>query len=93
MEGAVWMGQRLSNEIELLCQSCEYLMQEYNSRVFNSTGDPEKILTQVNTATQWLVSAVKANTCNTYEKSIEVLEGATALLKDVSVNETDLLNI
>ena len=87
------MGQRLSNEIEQLCQSTDFLLDEYNTRVFNSTGDPEKVMTQVNTATQWLVQAVKTNTCNTYEKSIEVLEGAATLLKDVSVNETDIINI
>ena len=44
MEGAVWMGQRLSNEIEVLCQSTEFLLDEYNNRVFNTTGDPDKVM-------------------------------------------------
>jgi len=33
MEGAVWMGKKLSNEIEKVCQSYEFLLQEYNQRV------------------------------------------------------------
>ena len=37
MEGAVWMGKRLSNEIEKLCQSYEFLLMEYNQRVNQST--------------------------------------------------------
>lgn len=87
MEGAVWMGQRLSNEIESLCNSLDYLLDEYNNRIYNSTGNAEKIITQVNTATQWLMQAIKSSGCNLYEKSIQVLEGATLLLKDVQENE------
>ena len=33
MEGAVWMGKKLSNEIEKVCQSYEYLLLEYQQRV------------------------------------------------------------
>eukprot|EP00347_Sterkiella_histriomuscorum_P000635 403375084 len=32
MEGAVWMGKRVSNEIEKVCQSIESLIQEYTQR-------------------------------------------------------------
>lgn len=32
MEGAVWMGKKLSNEIEQTCQSYEFLLMEYNQR-------------------------------------------------------------
>jgi hypothetical protein len=33
MEGAVWMGKKLSNEIEKVCQSFEYLFMDYNKRI------------------------------------------------------------
>lgn len=32
MEGAVWMGKRVSNEIEKVCQTVEGIIQEYNQR-------------------------------------------------------------
>lgn len=32
MEGAVWMGKRVSNEIEKVCKTIETLIQEYNMR-------------------------------------------------------------
>ena len=32
MEGAVWMGRRMTNEIERVCQSFEELSQEYIAR-------------------------------------------------------------
>lgn len=33
MEGAVWMGKKLSNEVEKVCQSYEFLLLEYNQRI------------------------------------------------------------
>jgi len=33
MEGAVWMAKKLSNEIEKVCQSYEFLLLEYHQRV------------------------------------------------------------
>lgn len=32
MEGAIWMGRRMTNEIERVCQSFETLSQEYIAR-------------------------------------------------------------
>lgn len=32
MEGAVWMGKRVSNEIEKVCTSIESIIMEYNAR-------------------------------------------------------------
>ena len=32
MEGAVWFGKRLTNEIERLCQVVDTLVREYQSR-------------------------------------------------------------
>ena len=84
MEGAVWMGRRLSNEIELLCQSYDYMLSEFNERMRASGDDPEKALTVINNSTLWLTEAIRASGHNLYEKSIEVLEGATLLLNDVS---------
>ena len=43
MEGAVWMGKKLSNEIEKVCQSYEFLLLEYNQRIQkqNPLGDTQ----------------------------------------------------
>ena len=78
------MGRRLSNEIEILCQSYDYLFNEYNERMQVSSEDPHKVLTTINSSTLWLTEAIRVTGHNLYEKSIEVLEGATILLKDVS---------
>ena len=53
------MGRRLSNEIEVLCQSYDYLLNEYNERMRVSSDDPQKILMIINSATLWLTEAIK----------------------------------
>ena len=32
MEGAVWMGQKMSNEVERVCKVLEQISQEYKRR-------------------------------------------------------------
>ena len=78
------MGRRLSNEIELLCQSYDFMLNEFNDRMRAGGDDPEKVLLVINTSTLWLTEAIRASGHNLYEKSIEVLEGATLLLNDVN---------
>ena len=70
MEGAVWMGKKLSNEIEKVCQSYEYLLLEYQQRVATQfkeeAQDSQFSLAagggnhhNLNSASQWLIEAVK----------------------------------
>ena len=33
MEGAVWMGKKVSNEIEKACSKIDNLIQDYHQRV------------------------------------------------------------
>ena len=73
MEGAVWMGKKLTNEIEKVCQSYEFLIMEYHQRQAEST--------QGN-AQQWLVEAVKQAGFDLYEKTITILESAIFHMED-----------
>jgi hypothetical protein len=33
MEGAVWMGKKMTSQIEKVCQSFEFLLIEYQQRI------------------------------------------------------------
>mgnify|MGYP000097025979 FL=1 len=70
MEGAVWMGKKLSHEIEQTCQSYEFLLMEFNQRIGQEN------------ASQWLVEAVKQAGFDLYEKSITILESAVFHMDD-----------
>ena len=37
MEGAVWMGKRVTNEIEKVCSNIDQLIKEYHQRVQDAT--------------------------------------------------------
>jgi hypothetical protein len=37
MEGAVWMGKKVSNEIERVCQSIDILIKEYHLRISDAS--------------------------------------------------------
>jgi len=37
MEGAVWIGKRVTNEIEKVCTSIESIIAEYNTRTAGVT--------------------------------------------------------
>jgi hypothetical protein len=73
MEGAVWMGKKLSNEIEQACQSFEFLLMEYSQRLTKGDGEA---------ASNWLVEAVKQAGFDLYEKSITILESAVFHMDD-----------
>lgn len=68
MEGAVWMGKKMTAEVESICQSFEFLLIEYRQRL----ADPE----HKDSAAEWLSEAVKAAGFDLYEKTINILEGA-----------------
>ena len=82
MEGAVWMGKKLSNEIEKVCQSFEFLLIEYHQRLAPAATHSNVPLgdtlteAQLINASQWLVEAVKQAGFDLYEKTITILEGA-----------------
>ena len=65
MEGAIWMGKKMTAEVESVCQSFEFLLIEYKQRV--AAGDD---------AAEWLSEAVKQAGFDLYEKTINILEGA-----------------
>jgi len=80
MEGAVWMGKKLSNEIEKVCQSYEFLLQEYNQRVHEAIANNQA----ANSASTWLIEAVKQAGFELYEKTITILESAIFHMEDAA---------
>lgn len=63
MEGAVWMGKKMSTEVERVCQSFEFLLVEYKQRL---QGAPDTEGHQLEGEAQrreyascWLIEAVK----------------------------------
>ena len=103
MEGAVWMGKKLSNEIEKVCQSYEFLLLEYNQRIGasrnfgNDTQRSEEIddnrrYLNYESASQWLIEAVKQAGFDLYEKTITILESSIYHMEDAG-KEPDENNI
>ena len=86
MEGAVWMGRRMSNEIERVCQRFEQLIQEYLRRFSQHeqslSADPNRSprqntdLLNLQRAQIWLLETIKTNSFDLYERSITMIEGA-----------------
>ena len=80
MEGAVWMGKRITNEIERLCQTMDSLIREFTDReglLHSSTTSFGK-----GTNAQWLMSALKKGSMDLYEATITMLESAILNMED-----------
>ena len=71
MEGAVWMGRRICNEVENVCQAFERLQNEYQSRVKTAQSQSEIQRTQT-----WFCEAVKQSGFTLYENALNMLEAA-----------------
>jgi len=56
MEGAVWMGRRICNEVERVCQSFDTLQTEYHKRYLNAKKVSEAEMQRAQT---WLLEAIK----------------------------------
>jgi hypothetical protein len=54
MDGAIWMGQRLRNEIISLQKSYHYLIDEYRSRISAIDGT-----LGVDSASSWFIEAME----------------------------------
>lgn len=85
MEGAVWMGKKLSNEIEKTCQSFEFLIMEYNKRLAEEADHKR--------ASHWLIEAVKHSGFDLYEKTITILESAIFHMEDAAQKNLDVKTI
>ncbi|CDW72654.1 UNKNOWN [Stylonychia lemnae] len=107
MEGAVWMGKRVTNEIEKVCTSIESIIAEYNTRTAGVTFNNQQMnmsnsfgmkqqqqdIQTVQRAQIWLLEAVKQCTFEMYETSITMLESAVYHMEDAQnkLGEVDLL--
>ena len=86
MEGAVWMGKKMSTEVERVCQSFEFLLVEYKQRLQGAPGSEghqlEGEAQRREYASCWLVEAVKQAGFDLYEKVITILESAVYHMED-----------
>jgi hypothetical protein len=86
MEGAVWMGKRLTNEVERLCQAVDSLVREFSDREAERAGYHHSTTSFGNSTEgrngQWLVIALKKATVDLYEQAITMLESAILNMED-----------
>jgi hypothetical protein len=103
MEGAVWMGKKLSNEVEKVCQSYEFLLLEYNQRIgagqnFTSTErsanehEANRKYLNYESASHWLIEAVKQAGFDLYEKTITILESSMYHMEDAGQGKQEGLS-
>lgn len=59
MDGAVCMGLRITSEIDKLQDSFSYLLEEYQKRLSAARDARFKGLNTIETATEWLIEAIK----------------------------------
>ena len=84
MEGAVWMGKKVTNEIERVCQQIDSIIKEYHQRINDQTQSqkgasfgfrPTDIVT-LQRCQAWFLEAIKNCNYELYEKSVTMLESA-----------------
>ena len=89
MEGAVWYGRKVTNEIERLCHTVETLVREYMYReVSASSNGFAKSTTENNRNQTWFTEAIKKASMDLYENSIMMLESAIHNMDEASANLT-----
>lgn len=97
MEGAVWMGKRITNEIERLCQTIDSLTREFTDRegVVVHSSTTSFGLKQAGANVQWFMSALKKGSMDLYEAAITMLESAILNMEDAQrkVDSTQQENV
>jgi len=89
MEGAVWYGRKVTNEIERLCHTVETLVREYMYReVSASSNGFAKSTTENNRNQTWFTEAIKKASMDLYENSIMMLESAIHNMDEATANLT-----
>ena len=78
MEGAVWLGKRMTNEVEKLCQFVDSVARDH----------AERAAEERHRADQWLVEAVKRASMVLYESAITILESAILNMEEAAGNLT-----
>lgn len=89
MEGAVWYGRKVTNEIERLCHTVETLVREFMYReVSASSNGFAKSTTENNRNQTWFTEAIKKASMDLYENSIMMLESAIHNMDEATANLT-----
>jgi len=89
MEGAVWYGRKVTNEIERLCHTVETLVREFMYReVSTSSNGFAKSTTENNRNQTWFTEAIKKASMDLYENSIMMLESAIHNMDEATANLT-----
>ena len=80
MEGAVWMGKKLTQDIERVCQTVDLLTQEYHTRVSDLNpvlgSTLPKDLSSLQRAAHWLLTALSSSLVELYDSAVTSLESA-----------------
>jgi hypothetical protein len=96
MEGAVWLGKRVANEIEKVCQTVDGIIIEYNQRAegfkFDQTSFGGKNTDVLNLQRNqvWFLEAIKHSTMELYETTITMLESAVFHMEEAQTRLGDL---
>ena len=87
MEGAVWYGRKVTNEIERLCHTVETLVREFMYRESNQSSSNG--FAKNNDRNQiWFTEAIKKASMDLYENSIMMLESAIHNMDEAKANLT-----
>jgi len=79
MEGAVWMGRRMSSEVEKFCQTLDELQGEFNERL-SDFGMVNGEHVQRNK--HWFVEALRQSSYQLYERLVTMIESAIHHLEE-----------
>jgi hypothetical protein len=91
MEGAVWYGRKVTNEIERLCHTIETLVREFMYREANTHHQSSSngfAKSNENRNQLWFTEAIKKASMDLYENSIMMLESAIHNMDEATANLT-----
>ena len=78
------MGRRISSEVDRMCQSFDYLLEEYNQRLSSAESERDGGGKPGASVTMWIVEAVKTAGAELSQRCSEVLDGTELLLTDAN---------
>ena len=90
MEGAVWYGRKITNEIERLCHAVETLVREFVYR--ESQSSSQYGFGRADRNQTWFTEAIKKASMDLYENAIMMLESAIHNMDEATANLTQTNN-
>ena len=90
MEGAVWYGRKVTNEIERLCHTVETLVREfmYRESTTHNQSSSNGFAKHNDRIQVWFTEAIKKASMDLYENAIMMLESAIHNMDEATANLT-----